>query len=205
MAEASVKEAMADAVQKEGEAEANVIRVKALADAEGITKKAEAMKLFDDVGKEHEEFKLRLDLEKDIKLAEIDKETQVAKDRADIVGEALKSADIDIIGGETTFFDKISGAVAQGRAIDGMVNESSVLTDVREALFDTDEEVVKAKIKSLTSRFGVNTEDIKNLSIAAVLSSAIANTGDKSLQGVFSDLLDSTKKLGLDKKKISEL
>ncbi len=205
MAEVSVKEAMAGAVQKEGEAEANVIRVKAVADAEGITKKAEAMKLFDTVGKDHEEFKLRLELEKDIKLAELDMHTKVAVERADIVGEALKSANIDIIGGESTFFDKITGAVAQGRAIDGMVNESSVLTDVREALFDTDAEVVKAKIKSLTGRFGVDTNDIKNLSIAAVLSSAIANTGDSSLKGVFKDLLESTRKLGLDSKKFSEI
>ena len=47
------------------------MELKASADAQGITQKAEAMKLFDGVGREHEEFKLRLDKEKQIELFHI--------------------------------------------------------------------------------------------------------------------------------------
>ena len=49
---------MAVAIEKKGTAEATVLELKFAAEASGIQKKAEAMKLFDGVGKEHEEFKL---------------------------------------------------------------------------------------------------------------------------------------------------
>ena len=71
VAEAKGKEALAIALEKEGAAEAAVLEKKFSADAKGITDKAEAMKLFDGVGREHEEFKLRLNKEKDVELAAI--------------------------------------------------------------------------------------------------------------------------------------
>ena len=58
LAEAQVTIEKAAAIEKEGTAEAKVAELKFQADAKGITEKAEAMKLFDGVGREHEEFKL---------------------------------------------------------------------------------------------------------------------------------------------------
>ena len=106
------------------------------AEATGIEEKANAMKLFDGVGKEHEEFKLQLNKEKDIEIAAIEAQEQIAEAQSNIVGEALKSARIDIVGGETTFFDKIVDSIKGGKAVDRFMNNSEVLTDVKETFFN---------------------------------------------------------------------
>jgi hypothetical protein len=65
LGEAQVLEAKANATEKQGTADARVMELKFGAEAKGITEKAEAMKIFDGVGREHEEFKLRLNKERD--------------------------------------------------------------------------------------------------------------------------------------------
>ena len=74
--EASAKKMLAEAIIKEsaatGMGEAEVLRAKGEADAKAIEQKAAAMKLFEEAGQEHEEFKLELDKEKAVELAEID-------------------------------------------------------------------------------------------------------------------------------------
>jgi len=95
LAEAQVTMEKAAAIEKEGTAEA---------DAKGITEKAEAMKLFDGVGREHEEFKLTLNKEKDIELQAIDSQRLIAEAQAKMIAEALVNANIDIVGGDNKFF-----------------------------------------------------------------------------------------------------
>ena len=103
-AEAAGIEAKAEAIRKEGIAEAEVIKEKALAkaigdkeialaEAVGIEEKAEAMKKLDGVGKEHEEFKLRLDKELQVDLAHINIQKEIAYAQADVIGAALKSSE----------------------------------------------------------------------------------------------------------------
>ena len=74
-------EAKASAVEKQGLAEANVDLEKYRSEATGITEKAEAMKVLDSVGKEHEEFKLQLNKEKDVEIAAIDAQRALPKAR----------------------------------------------------------------------------------------------------------------------------
>ncbi|MEM9480772.1 MAG: flotillin family protein [Verrucomicrobiota bacterium] len=134
LGEAQVMVAKAEATEKHGTAEANVIELKQLAEAKGITEKAEAMKLFEEAGQSHEEFKLRLQKEKDVEIAEIDVQKDIAAEQARVVGEALKSANIDIVGGEAEFFDKITTAVTAGKAVDRAVENSDTLALVEKAL-----------------------------------------------------------------------
>jgi len=105
MVDATIIEKIAEAKRKEGLAQAEVTKEKALAEAAGIHEKAEAMKSLDAVGKDHEEFKLLLTKEKDIALAQINIQKDIAEAQAMVLGEAMKSAKIDIVGGETMFFD----------------------------------------------------------------------------------------------------
>ncbi|MEM0896386.1 MAG: flotillin family protein [Verrucomicrobiota bacterium] len=134
LGEAQVMLARADATEKHGTAEAKVIEMKQLAEAKGITEKAEAMKLFEEAGQSHEEFKLKLQKEKDVEIAEIDVQKDIAAEQARVVGEALKSANIDIVGGEAEFFDKITAAVTAGKAVDRAVENSDTLALVEKAL-----------------------------------------------------------------------
>ncbi|MGB1817547.1 MAG: flotillin family protein, partial [Rubripirellula sp.] len=136
VAEAKGIEAKAQAIEKQGLAEANVSREKYHSEATGITEKAEAMKQLDDVGKDHEEFKLELDKEKQVEIAAINAQRGIAESQAGVVGDALRSARIDIVGGDGEFFDQITSAVKGGKAIDRFVYNSKVATDIKDTFFD---------------------------------------------------------------------
>lgn len=166
---AEVEIAMADAMEKRGLIEAEVNRQKLDAEADGITKKAEAMKLLESAGKDHEEFKLRLEKEKTVELAEINIQASIAAAQAGVLGEAMKSAKIEIIGGEAQFFDRIANAVSAGRAVDRAVGNSRVLSDVKETFFNGDPEFFKAQLREWAGQFGITSEDVKNYTVSGIL------------------------------------
>ena len=169
LAEAQVINVKAEAIEKQGAAEASVMQKKATAESEGITLKAEAMKLFDGVGREHEEFKLQLNKQKEVELESLRIQAQIAEQQAQLVGQSLKSARIDIVGGDTNFFDKIVGAIGNGKAVDRIVNNSQVLSSVKDSLMSIDTGELRDKLNRFTNQFGLDTEDVKNLSIAALI------------------------------------
>lgn len=205
IAEAKGLEAHAEATQKQGTAEANVMQLKFEADAKGITDKAEAMKLFNAVGREHEEFKLHLEKEKAIDLAAIDAQREIAQQQASIIAQALQTAKIDIVGGETEFFDKITHAITSGKAVDRWVNNSQALTDVKNTFFNGDPEYFKARMEHFTDQFGIDSEDVKNLSIAALLNKMKNMADTPGDANEFTMLAGLAQQLGFSDKTISQI
>ena len=183
LAEATAKEAAAI-----GMGEADVMRAKGEADAVAIEQKAAAMKLFGEAGQEHEEFKLELDKEKAVELAEIDVQRQIAEQQAIVVGEALKSTNIDIVGGETEFFDRITSAITTGKVVDRTVDNSRVLGDVKETFFNGDPEYYKSQMNSWLDEYGFATEDIKNLSVGALLGNLMVKADGDNREKIMSFL-----------------
>ncbi len=203
LAEAQVLQAKASAARDQGTAEAEVMQLKAGAEAEGITKKAAAMKLFDSVGKEHEEFKLRLNKERDIELAGIKTRGDIASSQASVVSEALKHAKIDIVGGDMAFLDRITGAVTAGKSFDKLVNSSTTLTDVKETFFNSDPEYFHSQLKGFVSQFGLTSEDVKNLSVAAALGKMADIADDGKTKGLLTMLIGQAHRLGLADKTVA--
>ena len=197
LAEADVILAKADAIEKEGTAEAKVAELKFSADARGITEKAEAMKLFDSVGREHEEFKLELDKAKQIELAGIDAQRQIAEAQAHMIAESLREANIDIVGGDNKFFDSIVNSITAGKQVDRLVNESSVLTDVKNTFFTGDPAQLESQIKKYIDMFGVSSEDLKNLSVAALIGSMMGSTSDGKVLGDLQSMIGMANRAGL--------
>lgn len=185
---AEVEIAMADAMQKRGLIEAEVNRQKLSAEAEGITKKAEAMKLLEAAGKEHEEFKLRLEKEKTVELAEINVQASIAAAQAGVLGEAMKSAKIEIIGGEQQFFDRIANAVSAGRAVDRAVTNSRVLSDVKETFFNGDPEFFKSQLREWAGQFGITSEDVKNYTVSGILGKLLLDSSGDTRSKIISML-----------------
>ncbi|MDR0742782.1 MAG: hypothetical protein LBF05_00270 [Tannerella sp.] len=203
-AEAFSIEAKADAKRKEGLMEAEVTKEKALSEAIGIDEKATAMKKLDGVGKEHEEFKLALQKEKEVELAQINIRKEIAQAQADVLSEALKSADIDIVGGETMFFENIVNQISNAKGFDRFVNESENVTQIKKALLGDgmNEGDLLERIRHYATRTGISTEDVKNLTIASLLlkmQKRCDNDGDK---GFLSNLLNMAKSMGLSDKKL---
>lgn len=204
--EASVIEKKAEAMRKEGLAQAEVVREKALAEAKGIEEKAEAMKKLDGVGKEHEEFKLQLQKEKDIELAHINIQKDIAGAQAEVLSSALKSAKIDIVGGETMFFDNIVKQVSNAKGFDHLINNSKHATDIKNALIDVDGgSDLPGKVRSLADKYGISSNDIKNLTITAALiklQQAASASGNNEDTGFINSLFGIANQLGVSNKKI---
>jgi flotillin len=198
LAEAKGIQAKAKAEEEKGTAEANVLSKKMAAEAKGIDEKAAAMKKLDGVGKEHEEFKLRLEKEKAVELAGINIQKDIASAQAAVISEALKVANIDIVGGETMFFDQIVGSITKGKQVDRMIGHSEVLTEVKQNLLggDGDENVVE-RIQSLLRKHGVSVQDVKDLSIAALIMKLSSQTKDPSFRDMLTGLLSNAKKAGI--------
>lgn len=206
VAEAKGQKAKAEAIEKEGMAEATVIEQKYYADAKGIEQKAEAMKLFDGVGREHEEFKLRLNKEKEIEIAAINAQKDIAREQSEIVGAALETARIDIVGGETEFFDRIVDSIKAGKAVDRYIGNSQVLTDVKDTFFDGKADGdFRENLLSFTSKFGISLEDVKDLTVSAVLAKMLMESDDDKTTGSLKKLQKYFKNAGLMDKKVATL
>ena len=163
------------------------------------------MKKLDGVGKEHEEFKLRLDKELQVDLAHVNIQKEIAYAQADVIGEALKAANIDIVGGETMFFDQIVGQITKAKGIDRLVQHSDNIQDVKDAILGSDD--VKGnlleKIKEFAAKYGVSSEDIKNLTIANILMDLKQKTTDPAENNLITNLFILAKGLGLSDKKLN--
>jgi uncharacterized membrane protein YqiK len=195
MAEASGKEADAVATEKMGQAKAVETREKLLAEAAGLEKKAEAMKLLDDQTKAHEEFRIKLEREVEVRLQEIAARKDIAHDQAKVLAEAMGTAKINIVGGDGQFFDRFINAVSMGQALDGIVHNSDTTHKLVEGYLNG-ERSLPEDLKDILSDPSVDSETLKNLSVSGALAKMMTKMDDGTKTKVQS-LLSEAKKLGL--------
>ncbi|HYG78319.1 MAG TPA: hypothetical protein VEK08_25175 [Planctomycetota bacterium] len=168
VAEGKAKEAAATATEKYGLAEAMALKEKMLAEAAGITEKAAAMKALDESSREHEEFRLKLEMQKAVELAQIDARRQVATSQAQAMAEALKNAKMEIIGGDGQFFDKMITAIGTGKSLDALVDKSHVAQTIGSDYLNGNASL-REDLKDILINSNIGTEDLKNLSVANLL------------------------------------
>ncbi|MBK8010507.1 MAG: hypothetical protein IPK13_04110 [Deltaproteobacteria bacterium] len=193
LAAAKVKEADAAAREKLGTAEAVAVRERLNAEAEGLRSKADAMKLLDGVGREHEEFRLKLEKERDIDLAEIKVRKDIAEARATILKEAFEHAKINIVGGDGAFFDQFIRAVSLGQSADGLVDQSATLQKLFGDYLSGNANLPNEILKALPT----GSKELQNLSVAAFLSQAMLGA-DGATRAKLERLIEKARELGLD-------
>lgn len=198
--ESIVIEKKAEAERKEGIAQAEVIKEKAFAEAAGITEKAEAMKKLNDAGKDHEEFRLTLAKEKEVELAQISIQKDIAQAQAGVLAEAFKSAKIDIVGGDNTFFDNVVRQVSAGKGLDKFISHSENATLVKENLLGDGENII-GKVMGMVDKYHISSEDIKNMSIAGLIFK-LNGVADQQEKGLLARAMDMAKNLGIEQKPI---
>jgi flotillin len=201
--DASIIEKVAEAKRKEGLTQAEVTKEKALAEAAGIEEKAEAMKKLDAVGKEHEEFKLLLTKEKEIELAHINIQKEIAGAQAEILGEALKSAKIDIVGGETMFFQNIVNQISNAKGFDRLINESENATQIKTAILGdgSGDGNLLERIREFATKYNITSNDIKNLTISSLLLKMQQRSSDEDRSSLL-NLANLASNLGLANRKL---
>ncbi len=203
--------AAAEGAEKVGRAEAVVEREKALAladavreklkgEAEGLTEKAAAMAALDDATREHEEYRLRLEAEKEIRLAGLDVQRQIAESQANVVSKGLEKANIDIVGGDSIFFDRLMSSITAGKAVDGFVGHSDVAQTLARPWLDGSADFTKDLAELLKS---LNTGDVQNLTLSAFLLQQIKSGGADADK--LKELLQAAKRLGLADAPLAEL
>jgi len=201
MAEAEVTKAKgtvnAENTESQADADAAGVQARGMAEAKSIEEKAKAMKLLHEAGQQHEEFRLKLAKERDVELAAINVGRDIARSHSEVVGEALKNSKIDIVGGENDFFEKIVRAVGNGKSVDRLVNNSDTLSEIKNTFFNGDPDHFKTQLAQWVKDFGIKTEDLKNLTIAALLGKMIASSKDSSVQSVLRSAHAMAKESGL--------
>lgn len=201
LAEAEARQKMgvaeAQATFQMGEAEARAMQARYDAEAAGIKEKAESMKLYDEVGRVHEEFKLKLATQEKIALEEISIRKDVAKAQAEVLAAAMQSAHIDIVGGETKFFDNLVNSVIEGKTKSALIESNSVLSELKDALLQPGSENLMLKLKRLLNEVGISSETVKNLSVSALLTMLNQSTADQDLLKRIASLQGAVEKYGL--------
>ena len=165
LAEVRVKEADAVAIAKTGEAEAAAAEALLRGEAAGLTEKAAAMRELEGVGQEFEEFVRKLEVQKEIDLAQIEAGVGIAEAQASVISTGLESANIDIVGGSDMFIDRLIGAVTAGKTVEGFVEHSG---ESREKLVE--------ELGGLLENF--SSEDLRDVSAAAALKSLADRISD---------------------------
>ncbi|AXI89266.1 flotillin family protein [Actinospica acidiphila] len=195
--------AEAEATEARLRAEAEGARAKALAEAEavgsklraeaaGLTEKAAAMAALDEASRGHEEYRLRLEAEKDVRLAGLDVQRQVAEAQATVLATGLENADINIVGGDSVFFDRLVSSIALGKGVDGFVKSSETAQALAGPWLDGSASFTDDLSRMLGS---VSTSDVQNLTVSALLMRLMKQGGDNT--GQFKQLLDKAGELGL--------
>ncbi|MCC8366793.1 flotillin family protein [Xenorhabdus sp. PB61.4] len=110
-----------------GTAQAEVIRQRLKAEADGLTDKFTAMGNLNDTARDHEEFRMRLEKDFEQAMSAIAANKEIAKEQAEVLAAALSKTNIDIVGGDGSFFNTFSKALTVGKAINGVVDKSPLV------------------------------------------------------------------------------
>src|SRR5690606_27723512 len=170
------------------------------AEAEGLTEKAAAMAALDEASRAHEEYRPRLETDKEIRLKQIDVHRPPAESPARGLAAGLSNANIDIVGGDTMFFDKVVGSITAAKTVDGFMGHSDVAGALAEPYLNGTASLAE-DLKGVLG--GVSSEDLKNLTVSALLMRLIQQGGPQS--GPLGELLETARRLGVADQRVDAL
>ncbi|MEQ1701052.1 MAG: flotillin family protein [Ilumatobacteraceae bacterium] len=210
LAQVRVQEAQADATLKRGGADAQVARLTGEAEgaamearlrgeAAGLTEKAEAMKQLEGVGKEYDLAVRNIDADVQVRTASISAQKDAAIAQAAALGNALSTADINIVGGTDMFVDRILGATAMGKAVGGFADSSDATKAIAKPYLNGERDL----IETLAGAVG-GSQGLANLSLARFLGVLADRVGGDE-GALLSELVTSLKDRGLDTISLNQL
>ncbi|WP_030375907.1 SPFH domain-containing protein [Streptomyces rimosus] len=200
LAEVKVREMNAAAVEKAGRAEAEAAEALLRAEAAGLTEKAAAMAALDAASREHEEYRLRVAADKEVRLAGLDAQRQIAEVQAKVLATGLENAKIDIVGGDSVFFDRLAGSIGAAKGLDALVERSETVRTAAGPWLDKNGSTFT---KDLTTMLGgLGAAGLRDLTLAGALTKLIDRGGPQS--GRLQSLLDAAHANGLADTRIGE-
>ncbi|MBB5130364.1 putative membrane protein YqiK [Thermocatellispora tengchongensis] len=192
--------AAADAVREKLKAEAEGLGEKLKAEAEGLAEKATAMAALDEATRHHEEYRLRLEAEKEIRLADINVRREVAEAQATVLATGLEKANIDIVGGDNVFFDRLVNSITAGKSVDGFVQHSDVAGALAEPYLNGSASLSADLARVLGA---VDTAGVRDLTLSALLLKLIKAGGPD--EDRMRQLLETAQHLGVAETPVAAL
>src|SRR5260370_5375938 len=130
----------------------------------------------------------------------VEGERRVGEAQAMVLAAGVEKADIDIVGGDTLFFDKMVGAIGLGKSVDGFMDHTLVGRTLAEPWLNG----TRSLPDDLSGLLGaVKTDDVKNLTLSALLMQRIKAGGAEA--GTARELLDPAARLGVADAAVSSL
>ncbi len=176
MVAVKVKVAEAEAIERHGQAEAESTRQHYKAEADGLLEKFQAMSHMDQKTREHEEYRMQMDNVHNENLAAIEAGREAATLNAEVFAEAVKQANIDIVGGDGEFFQRYMQALSVGKSIDGTVAKSNLLSTTLGDHLQGKQNLI-SDFKDIAANIGAG--DIQNLTVSAFLTKLMAEGSDE--------------------------
>ena len=198
LADAEVQQAKALAFEQQGEAEAKVleqrllaeakgIEEKALAEAAGLREKQEVLNSMNDEARAFETFGLRLNQERELTLAELSTSIDLADKQAQVLAEALSSANINIMGGDGDFLRQFMKSITVGKSLDAVVNESETVQTLLKDHLNGDRNLLE-DLKGVLTGANESSETLKNISMTQLFSTL--NNADDAQRSALAKLLN---------------
>ncbi|WP_125720476.1 SPFH domain-containing protein [Pseudoalteromonas rubra] len=184
LAEAEVQTAMADAMEKQGEAEAINLERRMSAEAKGLEEKLQALNAMDKDARDYEGFTLQLNQQKELTLAQLAANKEIAAHQAQVLAKALSDADINFMGGDGQFFNQFMNAITVGKSIDGLVNESQTMQTVFKDHLNGERNLMD-DLKGVLAGANASSETLKNINMSKFFQQ-LSNTSDAEKQQLLS-------------------
>lgn len=175
-ANARVLELEAEANKQRGLAEAVALQEKLLAESRGLAEKAKAMAQLQGATKDHEEFRMKLEKDRQIELETLHVRKDIAASQAQVMSEAMGKAKINIVGGDGQFFDQFVKAISLSHSIENVATGTDTVKDLLKPYLSGQRDL-PADLKEILSRPGLP-QDASNLAAAAALTK-LATDGAK--------------------------
>lgn len=166
-------EAEASGKLKYGEAEAAAIAARFAAEAGGLKDKFEAMQAMSADTRAHEEQRMQLDYAHAQRLKSIEANQAIAREQAEVLSKALGAAKIEIVGGDGEYFERFMRSLSLGKAIDGTVDKSDLLSKAL-AEHKAGKRDLIADARELIAALG-GADAVRDLSIAGLMQKLTAS------------------------------
>jgi uncharacterized membrane protein YqiK len=177
MADVEIKRADADAVREMGVAEGEATKARLTGEGVGLEAKAAGVGAMTSAGQEHEEFRLRLETDKEVALAGVNAKADVAKSAASALGLALSNADMKIVSDEG-IVERILSAAGHGQAIDSFIESGTGASKMRSPYLEGNANLVQDLANGVG---GIGAAGIRDLTVAQFISRLGGSIGDSSL------------------------
>ena len=177
MADVDIKRADADAVREMGEAEGEATKARLTGEGVGLEAKAAGVGAMTSAGQEHEEFRLRLETDKEVALAGVNAKADVAKSAASALGQALSNADMKIVSDEA-IVERILSAAGHGQSIDGFIESGTGASKMLAPYLEGNANIVQDVAAGVG---GIGAAGIRDLTVAQFISRLGGSIGDSSL------------------------